>query len=124
MVGHSEINDLARGLELSGSSFFWVLRKSSGSRGTNLIKLPDGFEERTKGRGIIWKSWAPQLKILSHDSAGGFLNHCGWSSVIEGLMFSHLLIILPFLIDQGLNARILEDKGVPYLVTKSFMKSI
>lgn len=111
-VDSSGINELARGLELSASPFFWVLRKPSGSDNTDSIELPDGFEERTKGRGIIWKSWAPQLKILSHESIGGFLTHCGWSSIIEGLMFSHPLIMLPFLVDQGLNARILEDKGV------------
>ncbi|XP_059307391.1 UDP-glycosyltransferase 91D2-like [Lycium ferocissimum] len=110
-VGQSEINELAHGLESSGSPFFWVLRKPSGSGNINPIELPDGFEERTKGRGIVWKSWAPQLKILSHDSIGGFLTHCGWSSIIEGLMFGHPLIMLPFLVDQGLNARILEDKG-------------
>ncbi|KAG5574534.1 hypothetical protein H5410_054668 [Solanum commersonii] len=98
-VGQSEINELARGLELSGSPFFWVLRKPSGSRNKDPIELPDGFEERTKDRGIVWKSWVPQLKILSHES-------------VEGLMFGHPLIMLPFLVDQGLNARILEDKGV------------
>ncbi|WMV53260.1 hypothetical protein MTR67_046645 [Solanum verrucosum] len=106
-VGQSEINDLVRGLELSGSPFFWVLRKSSGLGNIDPIVLPDGFEERTKGQGIVWKSWAPQMKILSHKSVGGFLAHCGWSSTIEGLMFGHPLIMLPFLVDQGLNARIL-----------------
>ncbi|XP_055816480.1 putative UDP-rhamnose:rhamnosyltransferase 1 [Solanum dulcamara] len=111
-VGQSEINELARGLELSKLPFFWVLRKPSGSGNTDPIELPNGFEERTKGRGIVWKSWVPQLKILSHESIGGFLTHCGWSSTIEGLMFGHPLIMLPFLVDQGLNARILEDQGV------------
>ncbi|PHT99901.1 putative UDP-rhamnose:rhamnosyltransferase 1 [Capsicum chinense] len=93
------------------SPFFWVLRKPSGLEDTDLIELLDGFEERTRDRGIVWKSWAPQLKILSHESVGGFLTHCGWSSIIEGLMFGHPLIMLPFLIDQRLNAGILENKG-------------
>ncbi|XP_060213151.1 putative UDP-rhamnose:rhamnosyltransferase 1 [Lycium barbarum] len=111
-IGPSEINELAHGLELSGLPFFWVLRKPSNSENMDYIELPDGFEERIYGRGIVWKSWVPQLKILSHESVGGFLTHCGWSSVIEGLMFGHALIMLPFLVDQGLNARILEDKEI------------
>ncbi|KAH0745253.1 hypothetical protein KY285_006910 [Solanum tuberosum] len=111
-ISQSEINELACGLELSGSPFFWVFRKPTRSGNTDPIELPDGFEERTKDQGIVWKSWVPQLKILSHESIGGFLTHCGWSSIIEGLMFGHPLIMLPFLVDQGLNARILEDKGV------------
>lgn len=111
-IGPSEINELAHGLELSGVPFFWVLRKPSNSGNTDYIKLPDGFEERIQGRGVVWKGWVPQLKILSHESVGGFLTHCGWSSIIEGLMFGHPLIMLPFLVDQGLNARILEDKEI------------
>ncbi|KAG5574699.1 hypothetical protein H5410_054833 [Solanum commersonii] len=94
----------ARGLELSGSPFFWVLRKPSGSRNKDPIELR--------------MSWVPRLKILSHESVGGFLTHCGWSSIIEGLMFGHPLIMLPFLVDQGLNARILEDKGVGIGITR------
>ncbi|KAJ8540140.1 hypothetical protein K7X08_026529 [Anisodus acutangulus] len=111
-IGPSEINELAQGLELSGSPFFWVLRNPSKSGNLDHIELPNGFEDRIQDGGIVWKSWVPQLKLLSHESIGGFLTHCGWSSIIEGLMFGHPLIMLPFLVDQGLNARILEDKEI------------
>lgn len=107
-LSENELSELALGLELSGVPFFWALRKLP----SNTNPIDDGFEERVKGRGIVWKTWAPQLKILSHESVGGFLTHCGWSSCIEGLMFGHPLIMLPFLVDQGLNARVLEDKRV------------
>ncbi|XP_027100473.1 UDP-glycosyltransferase 91D1-like [Coffea arabica] len=99
-----QLSELALGLELSGVPFFWALRNPSG--------LPGGFEDRVKGRGIVWKNWAPQLNILSHDSVGGFLTHCGWGSSIEGLMFGHPLIMLPFVIDTGLIARVLEENQV------------
>ncbi|GER34512.1 UDP-Glycosyltransferase superfamily protein [Striga asiatica] len=105
-----QLSDLAHGLELSGVPFFWVLRKPSGSTGSDPVELPDGFEERVKGRGIVWRSWVPQLRILGHDSVGGFLTHCGWSSILEGLLFGHPLITLPFLVDQGLNSRIVEQR--------------
>ncbi|KAJ0468823.1 putative soyasaponin III rhamnosyltransferase [Helianthus annuus] len=112
MVSKSELAELALGLELSGLPFFWALRKPAGSTESNSVELPEGFLERTRHRAVVWTSWAPQLQILSHASVGGFLTHCGWSSIVEGLMFGHPLIMLPFLVDQGLNARILVDKQV------------
>uniref|UniRef100_A0A2N9F8F4 UDP-glycosyltransferases domain-containing protein n=1 Tax=Fagus sylvatica TaxID=28930 RepID=A0A2N9F8F4_FAGSY len=102
-----DFTELAFGLEQSGLPFFWALRKGSGSVA---VELPAGFEERTKDRGIVWTGWAPQLKILAHESVGGFLTHCGWSSVTEAFQFGRALIMLPFLGDQGLIARFLEEK--------------
>ncbi|KAK6150333.1 hypothetical protein DH2020_015265 [Rehmannia glutinosa] len=103
-----QLSELAHGLELSEVPFFWVLRNRFES--IDSVELPGGFEERVKGRGIVWRSWVPQLKILGHDSVGGFLTHCGWSSIVEGLMFGHPLITLPFLVDQGLNSRVVAEK--------------
>ncbi|KDP29779.1 hypothetical protein JCGZ_18714 [Jatropha curcas] len=104
-VSQKDLNDLALGLELSGLPFFWTLRKQG-----NSFELPDGFEERVKGRGIVWTSWVPQLRILGHESVGGFLTHCGLSSVVEALNFGLALILFPVSIDQGLNARVFEEK--------------
>ncbi|KAG7968111.1 hypothetical protein I3843_08G135900 [Carya illinoinensis] len=101
-----DFNELALGLEQSRLPFFWALRKSSGGES---IELPEGFEERTEGRGIVWTGWAPQFKILGHESVGGFVTHCGWSSVTEAFQFGRVLIMLPFIGDQGLVARFLEE---------------
>ncbi|KAL6227625.1 hypothetical protein ACLB2K_001582 [Fragaria x ananassa] len=105
-----DFTELALGLELSGLPFFWAMRKSPQIEDGDSVRLPDGFVDRTIGRGIVWTTWAPQLKILSHESIGGFLTHCGWSSVIEGLHYGRPLIMFPVLYDQGLNARFWDKK--------------
>ncbi|KAL5556582.1 hypothetical protein UlMin_038818 [Ulmus minor] len=105
-----DITQLALGLEISGLPFFWALRKRNGVGDNVAIKLPDGFEERTAGRGIVCTDWVPQRKILGHESVGGFVTHCGWSSLLEGLQFGIPLIMLPFIYDQGLNARFFDKE--------------
>ncbi|WRX11145.1 UDP-glucuronosyl/UDP-glucosyltransferase - like 10 [Theobroma cacao] len=113
-----ELNEIAQGLELSGLPFLWVLRKSRGSTDAEPIKLPEGFEERTKERGVVLTTWAPQLKILAHDSIGGFLTHTRWSSVVEALQFQRPLILFTFLADQGINASLLEEKKIGYSIPR------
>lgn len=76
------------------------------------MELPHGFEDRIKDRGVVWKSWAPQPKILAHGSVGGCLTHCGSGSMIENLYFGHVLVMLPFLLDQALYSRVMEEKKV------------
>nr|BBC62119.1 glucosyltransferase 26 [Nemophila menziesii] len=114
-----ELTAIALGLELSGLPFFWVLRTRRGELDTEVIELPKGFEERTKGHGIVCTSWAPQLKILSHDSVGGFLTHSGWSSVVEAIQFGRPLVLLTFLADQGINAKVLVEKKIGLLIPRN-----
>ncbi|CAL5323731.1 unnamed protein product [Camellia sinensis] len=114
----AEVTEIALGLELSKLPFFWALRTQRGLGDTDVVELPDGFEDRMKGRGVVWTSWVPQLEILSHDSVGGFLSHSGWSSVVEAIQFEKALILLTFLAEQGLNARLLEEKKMGYSVPR------
>ncbi|KAJ6344102.1 hypothetical protein OIU76_005768 [Salix suchowensis] len=106
-----QVYEIAHGVELSGLPFLWALRKP-GWANDDRDALPSGFGERTSDRGIVCTGWAPQLEILGHPSIGGSLFHSGWGSIIEILQFGHTLILLPFIIDQPLNARYVVEKGL------------
>jgi hypothetical protein len=113
------LHELALGLELAGVRFLWALRKPAGlfdasgnadEHGVGV--LPNGFEERTRGRGMVRTGWVPQVAALAHGATGAFLTHCGWGSTVESFAFGHPLVMLPFVIDQPLIARQMEEKGI------------
>ncbi|KAG0586398.1 hypothetical protein KC19_2G087700 [Ceratodon purpureus] len=114
-----QVLELAHGLEASGQRFLWIIRlpdvphimvsKQPTKEEISAI-LPPGFEERTKGRGLLQSSWAPQPKILSHRAVGLFMSHCGWNSILEAISTSTPILGRPCFVDQWLNATFLEDK--------------
>ncbi|QCD81984.1 UDP-glycosyltransferase 91A1-like [Vigna unguiculata] len=113
-----EVTEIALGLEKSKLPFLWLLRVQRGPCDPDVLRLPEGFEERIKGRGVVCSSWAPQLKILEHVAVGGFLTHSGWTSVVEAVQNEKPLVLLTFLADQGINARVLEEKKMGYSVPR------
>ena len=109
-VTAEHVRELALGLELSGVRFLWALRRPVGHSGE---LLPDGFERRVAGRGVVRAGWVPQVRVLAHAAVGAFLTHCGWGSTVESLFrFGHPLVMLPFVADQGLIARAMAARGV------------
>ncbi|VYS52756.1 unnamed protein product [Arabidopsis thaliana] len=109
--------ELAWGLELSCQSFLWVLRKppsylGASSKDDDQVSdgLPEGFLDRTRGVGLVVTQWAPQVEILSHRSIGGFLSHCGWSSVLESLTKGVPIIAWPLYAEQWMNATLLTEE--------------
>ncbi|TYH39636.1 hypothetical protein ES332_D12G191100v1 [Gossypium tomentosum] len=109
-----QMEALALGLEKSGTRFVWVVKTgSTQEREDGFGNVPDGFEERVAGRGLVIREWAPQVSILSHEAAGVFLSHCGWNSVLEGIVGGVVILAWPMEADQFVNARLLvEDMGV------------
>ncbi|GJN24847.1 hypothetical protein PR202_gb12615 [Eleusine coracana subsp. coracana] len=106
-VTAAHVRELARGLELSGVRFLWALRRPAG------LLPDDGFEARVAGCGVVRGGWVPQVRVLAHAAVGAFLTHCGWGSTVEGLFrFGHPLVMLPFIVDQGLVARAMAERGV------------
>ncbi|KAK7386197.1 hypothetical protein VNO78_26236 [Psophocarpus tetragonolobus] len=113
-LSDEELTEIAMGLELSGFPFFWVLRKQNTSHGES-----QGLVENQSKKGMVWTTWAPQLRILAHSSVGGFLTHCGWSSVIESLLVGCPLVMLPFQNEQFLIAGLMKEKGVGIQVPRN-----
>ncbi|KAL3534388.1 hypothetical protein ACH5RR_002849 [Cinchona calisaya] len=111
-VSDEEAKEIANGLEKSGQKFIWVLRdadKGDVFQGeVRRAQLPEGFEERIEGRGIIVRDWAPQLEILGHSSTGGFMSHCGWNSCMESISMGVPIAAWPMHTDQPRNAVLIE----------------
>ncbi|OIT02087.1 udp-glycosyltransferase 73c2 [Nicotiana attenuata] len=97
--------ELALGLEASGYPFILVIKAGEGQEPIEDLISKNGFEERTKERGLLIRGWAPQVLILSHPAIGGFLTHCGWNSTLEGISAGVPMITWPLLSEQFLNER-------------------
>ncbi|KAK7380385.1 hypothetical protein VNO78_32895 [Psophocarpus tetragonolobus] len=107
-----QLKEMAIGLEKSEQRFLWVLRTELG--GSDSVEqpsldelLPKGFLERTKEKGLVVRDWAPQLRILSHDSVGGFVTHCGWNSVLEAVCEGVPMVAWPLYAEQKLNRMVI-----------------
>ncbi|GLT52788.1 hypothetical protein SLA2020_261070 [Shorea laevis] len=101
----TQLMELALGLEASNRPFIWVIREGYGSNEFEKWTSKEGFEERTKGRGLLIRGWAPQVLLLSHPAIGGFLTHCGWNSVIEGVCAGVPMITWPLSAEQFFNEK-------------------
>ncbi|XP_047962842.1 hydroquinone glucosyltransferase-like [Salvia hispanica] len=116
-----QITELAVGLEISEQRFLWVVRSPQENAAAAYLKvggrdprdplafLPEGFLERTQGRGLAVASWVSQIQVLSHSSTGGFLTHCGWNSILESTVHGVPLIAWPICFEQKLNATVVAD---------------
>jgi len=111
--GKQQMSEIAHGLESSGVHFLWVVRVLKNCENGTIIDvaklLPEGFIERTKHRGLVYSSWAPQLQILAHPAVKGFLTHCGWNSIMEGIAMGVPMIAWPNYGEQMMNCRLCVD---------------
>nr|UHB15543.1 UDP-glycosyltransferase [Paris polyphylla] len=98
-----QFREIASGLEDSGHPFIWVVKKNDGDI------LPEGFEERVKGKGLLIKGWAPQVMILNHPAIGGFMTHCGWNSCLEGVSAGLPMITWPMYTEQFFNEKLIVN---------------
>ncbi|RHN56263.1 putative soyasaponin III rhamnosyltransferase [Medicago truncatula] len=117
-LSKEQVFEIAYGLEDSKLSFLWGLRKPNWAYNDEDF-LPIGFSERSCDRGLVCMGWIPKQEILAHSSIGGSLFHSGLGSTIEALQFGNKLVVLPFNVDQPLNARLLVDKGLAIEVKRN-----
>ncbi|XP_065869086.1 UDP-glycosyltransferase 88A1 [Euphorbia lathyris] len=113
LFSKEQLMEIAIGLERSGQRFLWVVRNPPAIEKGLAISaqadpdldslLPDGFLTRTKDRGYVVKSWAPQVAVLNHDSVGGFVTHCGWNSVLEAVWAGVPMVAWPLYAEQRFN---------------------
>ncbi|MQL82829.1 hypothetical protein Taro_015307 [Colocasia esculenta] len=123
-----QTTELALGLEQSGQRFLWAARRPTEGKSEALGAylpavgeeddvqgdyLPQGFRERTREKGLVVSSWAPQPAVLSHPAVGAFLTHAGWNSTMEGVVACVPMIAWPLYAEQRMNATMLsQDLGV------------
>ncbi|KAE8075998.1 hypothetical protein FH972_014675 [Carpinus fangiana] len=103
-----QFQELVLGFELCGLPFLAALKPSVGAESVEAA-LPEGFEERIKGKGIVDGGWVPQRLILGPPSIGCFVTHCGSGSLLEALRSLCQLVTLPQIPDQIINARMMVN---------------
>lgn len=117
VLSNEQLLEFAWGLAYSNQSFLWVVR-------TDIVKgesavLPTEFIEETKNRGML-VGWAPQIKVLSHPSVGGFLTHSGWNSTLESISAGVPMMCWPFFAEQQTNAKfVCEEWGIGIQLKKT-----
>ncbi|CAA0829254.1 UDP-glycosyltransferase 72E1 [Striga hermonthica] len=130
-----QTRELARGLEMSGQRFVWVVRSPNNggsadaaffdSNGrccgkTTFDFLPEGFQGRVGDRGFLVAGWVPQAAVLEHRAVGGFVSHCGWNSTLESVTRGVPMVAWPLYSEQRMNAAFLaEEAGAALRVSLS-----
>ncbi|XP_055815878.1 scopoletin glucosyltransferase-like [Solanum dulcamara] len=111
----AQLLEIAIALEASDRQFIWVVKQNTTNEEQEK-RMPEGFEEKLNGRGLIIKGWAPQVLILDHEAIGGFVTHCGWNSLLEGVTAGLPMVTWPLSAEQFFNEKLLVEIlkiGVP-----------
>ena len=112
-VPAEQLKEIAVGLERSGHAFLWAVSapvapdadstKRFEGRGEAALEalLPDGFLDRTRGRGLVVPKWAAQVEVLRHPATGAFVTHCGWNSTLEAVTAGVPMVCWPMSRSSG-----------------------
>ncbi|KAB2043979.1 hypothetical protein ES319_D01G057700v1 [Gossypium barbadense] len=104
-----EFQELVLGFELCGLPFLVALKPPQGFS-TVEEALPEGFQDRVGGRGLVYGGWVPQEQLLHHPNIGCFVNHCGYGTMWEFLLSDCQIVLIPEIGDQILNTRLMVNE--------------
>ena len=90
-----QLQEMAVGLEVSGRAFLWAVKGTT----EDAAKAEEWMPKRWEERGLVVRSWAPQVLILDHKAVGAFLTHCGWNSVLEAVAIGVPMLAWPLVFE-------------------------
>ncbi|XP_031475467.1 anthocyanidin-3-O-glucoside rhamnosyltransferase-like [Nymphaea colorata] len=103
-----QMKELVVGLELSGFPFLAVLNTPADVPKGKRQELEDEiFGEKAEGRGIVRSGWVNQQLILRHPAVGCYVNHAGYSSIMEAVEGGCQLVMAPLKGDQYMNMKLM-----------------
>uniref|UniRef100_A0A6N2NBC8 Glycosyltransferase n=1 Tax=Salix viminalis TaxID=40686 RepID=A0A6N2NBC8_SALVM len=108
-VSSAQMEEIAAGLCESGVRFLWVARGET-----------ERLSKVCGGKGLVAR-WCDQLRVLCHPSVGGFLSHCGWNSICEGVFAGLPFLTFPIAVDQFPNCKLIVEDWKIGLRVKEFM---
>ncbi|KAI5056518.1 hypothetical protein GOP47_0028336 [Adiantum capillus-veneris] len=103
-----QYEELVAGILSSKQRFLWVLRPNLVKDAPFSMSLEE-LSSKSHDKGYV-THWAPQVKVLSHPSIGGFLTHCGWNATIESISHGVPMLCFPIFGDQFFNATLIVEE--------------
>ncbi|XAR68493.1 Crocetin glucosyltransferase [Bertholletia excelsa] len=96
-LSSDQMEEIFMGLNASQIRYLWIVRGEISSLQGACGEL-----------GLI-VPWCEQLRVLCHPSVGGFMTHCGWNSVMEGIFAGVPMLGFPLAIDQFHNCKLIVE---------------
>ncbi|XP_062105089.1 phloretin 4'-O-glucosyltransferase-like [Humulus lupulus] len=111
VLSKQQMEEMARGLLEFGRPFLWVIRENSDldEKGDDDDEL--SCREELEKLGMIVPRCS-QMEVLSNESVGCFVTHCGWNSTLESLASGVPMVAFPQWTDQGTNPKPNKDEIV------------
>jgi UDP:flavonoid glycosyltransferase YjiC (YdhE family) len=105
VLQRNQMEKILLGLTSNCRPFLWVIRPSGSNDREFEEKIRDKVNEEV---GLI-VPWCSQMEVLTHESIGCFMMHCGWNSTLESLATGVPVVGFPQFSDQTTNAKMVEE---------------